>query len=61
MSQQDLDNADVHAKLEHVRGKAMAERVRSKTTVEAALASRFFKRGVCGGVRKMRDDSPAGE
>jgi len=43
MSQQDLDNADVHASLEHVRGKAVAERVWPEFVIQAALASCFME------------------
>ena len=61
MSQQNLDDANVHASLQQVCGEAMAKRVRSKSVIEAALASRFDERISCGGVGQRRGDSPAGE
>ncbi len=56
-----LDDPDVHALLKHVGGKAVAERVRSKLVVEAALASRFVECGSRGGVGQVRDDAATGE
>ena len=38
MSQQNLDDADVHASLKQVCGEAMAKRVRAELTIEPALA-----------------------
>ncbi len=61
MPEQHLNDADVHALLEHVRGKAMAKRVRPKPCVEAALATRLMERDSRGGIGKMSDDSPTGE
>ena len=61
MPEQHLNDADVHALLKHVRGKAVAKRVRPELCVEAALASRLMERESCGGIGKMRDDSPTGE
>jgi len=40
MPEQDLNDPDVHASFEQVRGEAVAQRVRPKTVIEAALASR---------------------
>ena len=61
MSEQDLNDADVHAALEHVRGEAVSKRVRPKSFVEAALVSRFVECGSRGGVRHVCDDATAGE
>ena len=61
MSQQNLDDADVHALLQHVRGKAVPKRVWPKTIIEAALASSLDESDACGGIGKMADDSPTGE
>jgi hypothetical protein len=61
MSKQHLDNADVHAPLEQVRGKAMPERVRSKLAVEAALASRFVESGAYGRIGHVAGESATGE
>jgi len=61
MSQQNLDDSDVHAALQQVRGEAMPKRVRPETMIEAALASRFDKSSSCGAVRKRRDDRLAGK
>jgi len=61
MSEQDLDNTDVHAPLEQVRGEAVAERVRPEFVVEAALASRFVESGACGRIGQVGDDSVTGE
>ena len=36
MAEQDLDDPDVHAPLEHVRGEAVTQRVRPEIGVEAA-------------------------
>ena len=43
MSEQDLDNADVHASLQHVRGEAVPERVRPELVMKAALVSRLVE------------------
>ena len=61
MSQQNLNDADVDASLQHMRGEAVAERVRPEVIVEAALASCLVESGSCGRVGKMGDDSPTGE
>jgi len=61
MSEQDLDQPDVHSSLEQVRGEAVAERVRSKSVVEAALASRFMERVPSCGIGQVGDDSVTGE
>ena len=61
MSEQHLDDADVHALLEHVRGKAVAQRVRPELVVEAALASRLLESGPCRGVGQVRDDATTGK
>jgi hypothetical protein len=52
MSQQNLDDANVHASLKQVCGEAMAKRVRSKLVIEAALASRFDESVSHAGVGK---------
>jgi hypothetical protein len=59
--QQDLDDADVDAPLEHVRGETVAERVRPKTDVEAALVPRFVEGVPGGGVTQMGEDPSAGK
>jgi hypothetical protein len=61
MSQQDLDNADVHATLEHVRGEAVPERVRPKPLVEAALVPRLDESGPRGGVGQVGNQTPTGK
>jgi len=61
MSEQDLDDADVHASLKQVRGKAVPKRVRSELVVEAALASRFIERVACGSIGQVAHDSATGE
>ncbi len=61
MSQQHLDDSNVHASLEHVRGEAVAERVRPEAIVEAALASCFIESTPRGRIGKVGDDSPTGE
>ena len=61
MSEQDLDNPDVHAALEHVCGEAVTERVRPELVIEAALASRLFERGSCGGIGQVCDDTTTGK
>jgi len=61
MSEQDLNNSDVHALFKHVRGEAVAERVRPELVVEAALVSRFVERVACGGVGQVCDDAATWE
>lgn len=61
MSQKNLDDADVHTLREHVRGKTVPERVRSKPIVEAALASRLIEREPRSGVGQVRDEATTGE
>ena len=61
MSQQELDNADVHAALQHVRGEAMSERVRPEFIMKAALVSRLVESQSCGRVGQMGDGSATGE
>ncbi len=61
MSQQNLDDANVHASLKQVRGEAVAERVRPEAFVETALASSLDESAPCGGIGKVSDDPPTGE
>ena len=61
MSQQNLDDANVHASLKQVCGEAMAKRVGSKSMIEAALASRFDESVSRAGVGKRSGDPLAGE
>ena len=61
MPEQDLNDADVHALLEHVRGETVAKRVRPKPCVEAALVSRLMERESRGGIGKMGDESSTGK
>ena len=58
MSEQDLDDADVDAALEQVRGEAVAERVRSKMGIKAALIPRLEEGGTCRGIGQV---APAGK
>ena len=61
MSEQDLNDADVHALREHVRGETVSKRVRPKPVVEAALVSRFIERESCGSIGHVRDDAATGK
>jgi len=61
MPEQDLDDADVHTPLEHVRGKAVAKRVGSESGVEAALVPRLDERGPCGCVGQVSRQTPTGK
>jgi hypothetical protein len=61
MSEQDLDNANIDASLEHVRGEAVPERVRSELVVETACGSRLIESSPRGRVRQVRNDSSAGK
>jgi len=61
VSEQDLDDADIHAPLEHVRGEAVPERVRSEIRVEATGVARLDKRGPCGRIGEVGRRSPAGK
>lgn len=61
MSEQNLDNTDVHAPLQQMRGEAVPERVRSKVVVEAALASSLTESGSGRRVWQVRHNSSTGE
>ena len=61
MPEQDLDDADIHAPLEHVRGEAVTQRVRSEIGVEAAGVARLDERGPCGRIGEVGRQSPAGK
>ena len=61
MSEKELDDADVHAALQHVRGEAMPERVRPEFVVKAALASRLVESRSCGRVGQVGHGSATGE
>src|SRR5580693_7931701 len=53
VSEQDLDDADIHATLKHVRGKAVTQRVRSEIGVEATGVARLDERGPCARIGEM--------
>ena len=61
MPQKYLNQANVHALFEQVRGKAVPERVRPELVIEAALVSRLVEGGPRGGVGQVRDDAATGE
>jgi len=61
MPQQELNDADVHALLEHVRGEAVPQRVRPEPIVEAARVARLVECGPCRGVGQVRDDATTGK
>ena len=61
VSEQDLDDADIHATLEHVRGEAVTQRVRSEIRAEATGVARLDERGPCGRIGEMGRRSPAGK
>ncbi len=61
MSQQDLDEADVDAALEQVRGEAVAERVRPKAGVKATLDACQMEGGACRGIRQVGQATPTGK
>jgi hypothetical protein len=61
MAEQDLDDADVHAPLEHVRGEAVTQRVRPEMGVEAAGVARLKERGSCGRIGQVSRQSPTGK
>ena len=48
VSQQHLDDADVHALFQQVRGEAMPQRMRPEAMIEAALASGFVLNKLLG-------------
>src|SRR5271156_2333504 len=60
-TQKDLDDPDVHAALEHVRGEAMTQRVRSEIGVEATGVARLDERGPRGRIGEVGRRSPAGK
>ena len=61
MAQQDLDEADIDAALEHVRGEAVAERVRPKIGIKAALVPRLGEGGAGGGIGQVGPQTPRGK
>jgi len=61
VSEQDLDDADIHAPLEHVSGKAVTERVRSEIRVEATGVACLDERGPRGCIGQVGRRSPAGK
>ena len=61
VSEQDLDDADIHATLEHVRGEAVTQRVRPEIGVKAAGDARLNERGPCGRIGQVGRHSPAGK
>src|SRR5260370_4732029 len=61
MPEQDLDDPDVDAPLEHVRGEAVTQRVRPEIGVEAAGVPRLDERGPCGCIGQVGRQSPTGK
>ena len=61
MAEQDLDDPDVHAPLEHVRGEAVTQRVRPEVGVKTAGVARLDERGPCGRIGQVSRRSPAGK
>ena len=61
MAEQDLDDPDVHAPLEHVRGEAVTQRVRPEIGVEAAGVARLDERGPCGRIGQVGRQPPTGK
>ncbi len=61
MAEQDLDDPDVHAPLEHVRGEAVTQRVRPEIGVKAAGIPRLDECGPCGRIGQVGCQSPAGK
>ena len=61
MAEQDLDDPDVHAPLEHVRGEAVTQQVRPEIGVEAAGVVRLDERGPCGRIGQVGRQPPTGK
>jgi len=61
MPEQDLDDPDVHAALEHVGGEAVTQRVGPEIGVEAAGIPGLGEGGPCGRVGQVGRQSPAGK
>ena len=61
MSQQNLDDANIHALFQQVRGGTVPKRVRTEAIIESALASRLDESSSCGAVRQRREDRLTGE
>ncbi len=61
MPEQDLDDADIHAPLEHVRGEAVAQRVRPEIGIKAAGVPCLDECGPGGRVGQVGRQSPAGK
>jgi len=61
MSQQNLDDANVHASLQQVRGEAVPQRVRPEAMIKAALVSGFDESISCGGLGQRSDDLLTGK
>src|SRR5271156_1609249 len=53
MSEQDLDDANVDAPLEHVGGEAVTQRVRSEIGVKTTGVARPVERGPCGRIGQV--------
>src|SRR5215469_17964546 len=53
MPEQELDDADIDAAREHVRGEAVAQRVGPEIEVEAASVTCLPESGPCGGIRQV--------
>ena len=61
MSQQNLDEANVHPTLEHVRGEAVAEGMRPKLGIKAALVAGLVESGAGRGIGQMRQQTSTGK
>jgi len=61
MSQENLNDTDVYAPLEQVRGKAVAEGMRPKTVVKAALVAGLEEGGAGRGIGQVRTQTPGGK
>jgi hypothetical protein len=59
--EQDLDDADIDAPLEHVRGEAVTQRVRSEIRVKATGVTRLEERGPRTRIGEMGCRAPAGK
>src|SRR5208282_5710683 len=57
MAEQDLDDPDVHAPLEHVRGEAVTQRVRSRRAGGSSVAGWERATAGCGGFSRPRGAS----
>ena len=61
MTEQDLNQANVHAAFQHERGETVPERMRTKPLIEAASGSGFLEGRPGAAFGQMRQNPPTGK